>query len=104
MYLNTLTGQFPLYPGDAMLAQPGWKLGDPAPAGWVEIAPVTPPACAEDETLTPSVQLANGQWAMTWTARSLTAEELHARQRAEVRMKVMRGQTLTQEEALLLTQ
>lgn len=103
MYLNTTTGQFPLYAGDIMLAQRNWKIGDPLPDGWVEIAPIPLPAMTESQVPVPGVQQVDGVWTMTWTLRTLTAAEIAARRVADARMKVMRGDILTQEEALLLT-
>ena len=73
-------GEYPRHYGDIMLDAPNWQLGDPLPAGWVEVAESPRPEPV-DGTVTleaPPVKVA-GVMTQRWQTRPLTAEELERR-------------------------
>lgn len=76
---NTETKEFPIFVGDAQVANPGWD-GDidnpPAPLVWVhDAAPVN----AENKVIEDAEpKLINGVWTRQYKYRDYTADELEA--------------------------
>jgi hypothetical protein len=69
--------EYPRYPGDIEIANPGWNFGDPLPTGWVFVNETTPPELEPGQTYgAGEPEEINGEWFHTWTVRDLTEAEL----------------------------
>jgi len=102
IYINP-QGEYPRHYGDIQLDNPGWKLGDELPEGWLKVEETNRPEKTADQIAYEIYPVEiNGVWYQSWEVRDLTAEEIEARKLAEIRNKVALGQSLTADEAALL--
>ena len=73
-------GNYPRYYGDIISANPDWVLGADLPEGWQLVADAAPPVCGENEIIQDGFpEFVDGILTRTFVVRSLTAEELEAR-------------------------
>jgi hypothetical protein len=97
--------EYPRHVGDIQILNPNWQVGDPLPAGWLEVVPTENPDVPENKVL---IELApveiNGVWTQVWSLRDLTAEELERRTApatARQKLKDVLGLTDAEIEALV---
>jgi hypothetical protein len=101
MYLNTETNEYPRFAGDLELL--GWEQGTPLPENWVEVEIADAPEHSEQEVVYENAPTKVGDvWKQSWNVRALSDEELLEINKNRVRNKVIREESLTQEEANLL--
>lgn len=68
---------YPRFPGDIILDNPLWSVGDPLPEGWTPVLSVTPPEADTSQILTEEFpEILDGVHTQKWTLRSKTSEEL----------------------------
>jgi hypothetical protein len=69
--------EYPRHIGDLQLDNPGWKVGDPLPAGWqqVEYASEIPTKGADEILYEVKPSMVNGKLTQTFALRPMTAEE-----------------------------
>ncbi len=73
-YMNTITKEYPCYPGDLELL--GWVQGDTLPENWVEVLEVELPAITEHEKLTIGFPVKkDGKWYTNPVVTIMTDEE-----------------------------
>lgn len=71
------SNEYPRYPGDIQIDNPGWDAGDPLPAGWIFVNETAPPETGPGEIFEAGEpEEVDGEWFQTWSVRSLTEEEL----------------------------
>lgn len=101
-YLNIETNEYPRHDGDLELL--GWTPGESLPEHWVEVVESPMPTPGENQVIF-EIEPAqvDGIWTMQWETRPMTQSELEEIARGTIRLKVLRGETLTIEEAELLT-
>jgi hypothetical protein len=104
MYLIDSYGEYPRFLGDLLIDHPDWKIGDELPTGWQEVAEGVMPIYDEATQICVELKpdLVDGILTRNFDVRSLTSEEIKARQVWFIRSKVEKGQSLTAEEAALL--
>lgn len=105
LYLSP-NNKYPRHYGDIMNAHKGWKLGDPLPKGWREVAFVEPPVAEGDfvaDELEP-VEI-DGVLRQQWTIRPMTQEEIDFRDASKIARQKLVDAGLTESEidALLWT-
>lgn len=82
-YINTMTGQYPLYQGDIRLEHP--EIGDTfeLPGGYAHVTVTQPPVHGPDSYAVEGAPVEiEGQWFTTWVVHDLTPEQLAAREEA----------------------
>lgn len=83
--------EYPRHYGDIMIAQKGWKIGDPIPNGWREVAMTQPPVAEGDfivDELEP-IEI-DGVLSQNWVVRPMTPEEIELRDApAKARQKMI---------------
>jgi hypothetical protein len=73
-------GNYPRYYGDIISANPDWVLGADLPDGWQFVADSEPPVYGDDEIIQDGFpEFVDGILTRTFVVRSLTEEELEAR-------------------------
>ena len=73
-------GNYPRYYGDIISANPDWVLGADLPDGWQFVADAEPPVYGDDEIIQDGLpEFVDGVLTRTFVVRSLTEEELEAR-------------------------
>lgn len=71
---------YPRHYGDIMLAKKGWKLGDPLPEGWTQVAEVERPRVEADQIAYEGFPIEiDGVMTQNWLVRDMTAEEIERR-------------------------
>lgn len=105
MYINTDTNTYPLYPGDIMIAHPGWTTEDPLPNGWAPVVATEPPTISGNQMYyEEQPSLIDGVYHQVWSVRDLTPEELEIQQApftARQKLKTVVGLTDAEIEALV---
>ena len=95
--------EYPRHIGDIQLENPGFKEGDTLPEGWVKVEESDRPVISEGQVAYEVFPVeTDGVWYQAFEVRDLTDQEIQARKVAEVRRKVINGEPITEEEALLL--
>ena len=87
MYVNTVTGEFPLYEGDIYLMNPALTpsaAGQPfvCPEGFAAVeVPPSPEidTTSEDLVLSPAERTADGRWVASWSVVKVSDEVREAR-------------------------
>lgn len=104
-FYNTETKEFPIFLGDAQVANPDWD-GDvenpPAPLVWVRDVLVEHVADKVIEEAEP--KQVNGVWTRQFTYRNLTAEEIERRDAPETAKTKLKALGLSDAEIQALSQ
>lgn len=70
-------GNYPRYPGDIQIDNPGWEIGDPTPPGWAQVSEVEPPIGDRDTYVYEGMPTEiDGVLSQVWMSRPLTEEEI----------------------------
>lgn len=90
MYIDTNSGQYPLYIGDIKLAYPDFNDGDELPAGVFEVIETEMPASTWENvvTLNPEPYFVEGKYYTVWDVMTLTPEQVEQRKLDEAKMRV----------------
>lgn len=79
-YVNP-AGEYPRYYGDIILENPGWKLGDDLPNGWMVVQDSNFPAVGDNQVLFEESPIEiDGDLFRNFKVRDLTKEEIQIRE------------------------
>lgn len=84
MFLINPQNEYPRYIGDLQISHPAWKIGDPLPAGWLEVADAEPPITTNNEVWEEQFPTEiEGVLKRNFIVRPLTAEEIEQKNAPE---------------------
>lgn len=99
MFYISPDNQYPLCYGDIQLANPGWKLGDPLPEGWIAVSESPLPEPSENQIISEGFPIeVDGQMTRNWVIRDLTPEEIERKNAPITARKKLMGLGLTEAE------
>jgi hypothetical protein len=72
-FFNPETNEYPLFPGDMMLIDPNWQIGDTPPAPWVEVQESERPENTDESKVVAELlpSFVDGKWVRTFEIRSV---------------------------------